>query len=145
MSNNICETCKWRETDTDRCHRHAPRPCTPEESHRILDDAGDEDEDFGLLTHPNTWWVKVELDDWCGEWQGREVVDLNPFLAADISKLRIAWPGQRWLHEMKIYTVGDLLRLTEDEFLDCGGIGDVTLRRTKQVLAEHSLKLAGVT
>lgn len=62
LNKNLCSSCAYRDHQTGRCHRHAPRPSTPNELAATPGPPGEEWWDYDWAI-----WPVVEDSDWCGE------------------------------------------------------------------------------
>ena len=51
--------------------------------------------------------------------------------------------ARKCMNRLNITTVGELIRRTQDELLDCKNFGVTSLNEIKGKLAEHGLKLRG--
>jgi len=65
MIRHTCDLCYFWD-DLGRCHRHAPRPSTPNEL-MSQPPAGTIEEVW--WNEDFTWWPKTDSKDWCGEWK----------------------------------------------------------------------------
>lgn len=70
MKRNTCDSCYFWDGDTGRCHRHAPRPSTPNE---LVAQVPEDDIEAvtigGIWNQDLTAWPKTDSGDWCGEWR----------------------------------------------------------------------------
>lgn len=128
-----CGTCRFYCRDSEEilpeegeCRRNAPRPA-PRKS--LLDSE--------MRTDPCHVWPLVDKDDWCGEWQAKEIAKPSSVVNGPDELWRKTDLPVRVINALElagIMTVSDLAKKTRQELMDLRGIGSTSLR-----LIQHAL------
>lgn len=69
--------------------------------------------------------------------------DEQALLARPVADLNLSVRAKKCMTRLGITTIGDLIRYTGDELLDCKNFGVTSLNEVREKLAEHGLKLRG--
>lgn len=139
MGKEQCGTCRFWEPDTERwdtekgevpeegdCHRYPPTP--------------------GVAVDR---FPRLDMDDWCGEWKAKgDVAAAGPdpavlALSVDVLAHDLNGLAQSVLEWNDCKTLGDVVRLSGDDFLRTRNCGPVTTNVIRRALAKHGLKLSG--
>lgn len=67
----------------------------------------------------------------------------GPLLDAPVTELNPDVRARKCLNKLGINTVGDLVRHTAEDLLECKNFGVTSLKYLRESLAEHNLKLRG--
>lgn len=67
----------------------------------------------------------------------------NELLNLPISELNLSIRARKCVTKLGIITIGELLRRTGEDLLECKNFGDTSLRDVREKLAKRGLKLRG--
>lgn len=73
-----------------------------------------------------------------------EPVDTNnPVLAEPVAELNLSVRARKCTTKLGINTIGDLVRHSAEDLMECKNFGAVSLKEIREKLAERNLKLKG--